>query len=61
MAARIGGSRLEMISSLFPVKAIMDSVQVMDTAMMSSGTIIVLIDLNKIKRKILMNKRDSSR
>ena len=46
MAASMGGKRLEIISSLLPVTAIIESVQIIETAIINNGTIMVFTDRN---------------
>ena len=61
IAANIGGSRLDIISSEWPVKVINEKVHVIETAIINKGTRIVFKDLNKIKRTILINVSEMRR
>ena len=61
IAASMGGNKLEIISSEWPVMVINEKVQVIEIAIMSNGTRMVVADLNKIKRAILISVSERTR
>jgi hypothetical protein len=61
IVASIGGSKLEIISSEWPVMAINARVQMIDTPIMRSGRIIVFNDRKRIYRVMQISASERTR